>query len=89
MFCFYVIVVIAVFAVTISVAVVNIAINIIYDAGSVAVDVSASVGYFCCNNSAVKILCTVITTPMVASVSETTFNVTKYVNILISVIVGF
>ena len=88
----FVVVVVGIFdvAVTIDVADVFIVVIAIYVAVSVgvAVYIAASVGYFHCRNSVIKILITVITVNIVPYVSGTTVNVIGYVIILILVIVG-
>ena len=50
--------------------------------------VSVAVGYCHCRHISVKNVCTVITSNIIVYISGTTFNVTKYVIILISVIIG-
>ena len=46
------------------------------------------VGYFCCSNSDVHFFCKVATINIIVFVSGTNKNVTKYIIILVSVIIG-
>ena len=55
---------------------------------TVTVDVSVDVGYCNFSNSSANIFCTVITVNIAAYIYVTTVNVTKYVIVLVSVIIG-
>ena len=68
------------FTVTVSVVV----IFVIY----IYADVSIAVGYCHCRHISVKNVCTVITSNIIVYISGTNVNVTKYMIILISVIIG-